>query len=385
MRIAIISTMGSAPWGGSEELWAAAARAALTQGHDVAIATYKWPKMHPRVVDLQRRGARLFMRQQPKYPRVSALIARLLPSFRAVLAWKPDIICISQGATYDVPLNQEYDTLLRSLRGGAFPYIVICQFNSDAHVPMPSVRDKAIEYFSRAGYVAFVSRNNLRVAERQIARRLPNAIVLRNPVNLSDTAPVPWPESQTVRIACVARLEVLWKGQDVLFEALGSPAWRGRDWRLSICGEGPDREYLESLARYYDIAERVDFLGQVADVRAIWADHHLLVLPSRGEGSPLALMEAMLCGRPSIVTDVGGNKEWVEDGQSGFIAEIPQAHSLSAAVERAWAARAQWESMGLRAHYEAMNRIDPRPGKTLLNLLPEAARLYRIHARDAGA
>ena len=41
--------------------------------------------------------------------------------------------------------------------------------------------------------------------------------------------------------------------------------------------------------------------------------NHLLVLPSRAEGTPIALVEAMICARPAVVTDVGGNVEWLED------------------------------------------------------------------------
>lgn len=374
MRIAVISTMSGFPWGGSEELWAAMAGDALKQGHDVAVATYRWPELHPRILALGRQGARVFTRRRPKYLRLGAILARLLPPFRKLFAWKPDVICISQGATYDVPLNQEYNSLMRSLHASSVPYLVVCQFNSDAHVPTQIVREKAIEYFSRASYVGFVSADNLQIAERQLARKLPNGIVLRNPVNLSDLTLAAWPVSGSVRMASVARLEVLWKGQDVLFEALSSPTWRDRDWRLSVCGEGQDRAYLESLARYYNIAERVDFLGHVGDVRAIWADHHMLVLTSRGEGTPLSLVEAMLCGRPSVVTDVGGNTEWVQEGLTGFIAEAPSAQAFGAALDRAWAARAEWETMGVRAHQDAMDRIDPQPGKTLLNLALETAR-----------
>ena len=55
----------------------------------------------------------------------------------------------------------------------------------------------------------------------------------------------------------------------------------------------------------------------------IWAEHHALVLPSRFEGMPLVVVEAMLCGRPCIVTDVGGNAELIRDGINGFLAKAP--------------------------------------------------------------
>ena len=52
---------------------------------------------------------------------------------------------------------------------------------------------------------------------------------------------------------------------------------------------------------------------------------------------PLALVEAMLCGRTAVVTDVGGNAEWIEDGETGFVAEAATAKSFGAALkERGW-------------------------------------------------
>ena len=58
------------------------------------------------------------------------------------------------------------------------------------------------------------------------------------------------------------------------------------------------------------------FAGYQSDVRAIWAREQLLVMSSRDEGTPLALVEAMLCGRSAIVSDVGGNQEWVTEAQT---------------------------------------------------------------------
>ena len=97
-------------------------------------------------------------------------------------------------------------------------------------------------------------------------------------------------------------------------------------------------------------------------------------MASRTEGTPLALVEAMLCGRPSVVSDVGGNLEWVVEPRNGFIAEAPSVRSFGAALERAWAARADWEAIGKAAHHDALGLIDPTPGKSLLELITAAAR-----------
>ena len=136
------------------------------------------------------------------------------------------------------------------------------------------------------------------------------------------------------------------KGQDLLLQALSGEPWKGCCWLLRFYGAGPDRPYLGRLADYYQISERVEFCGHVRDVRSIWADNHLLVMSSRSEGTPLALVEAMICARPAVVTDVGGHMEWVEEPATGFVAEAASARSLDVALERGWGALTRLGSNG---------------------------------------
>ena len=137
---------------------------------------------------------------------------------------------------------------------------------------------------------------------------------------------------------------------------------------------------MKTLARHYAIADRVEFCGYVDDIRSIWQANHLLVLPSRDEGTPLALVEAMLCGRPAVVTDVGGNAEWIDDGETGFVAEAPTARSFGAALERAWLANTQWQKMGARAQKSA-SRFDKSAGKSLLRVVLDAVPAHRNQIR----
>jgi glycosyltransferase involved in cell wall biosynthesis len=250
------------------------------------------------------------------------------------------------------------------------PYIVICQWNDEIlGLPHDSLRQIAVDYLSRARNVAFVSGRNLRVTERQIAADLPNACVVRNPVNLTSLNPVPYPNSDVVKMANVARLDAQCKAQDVLLQTLSGDHWKQRAWMLRFYGSGDDRSYLERLAKHYNVAGKVEFCGHVSDVRSIWADNHLLVMPSRSEGTPLALVEAMICARPSVVTDVGGNTEWIDEPSTGFIAEASSARSLNKALERAWQARNDWELIGQRAHQVAMSKANPHPEEAILSLL----------------
>ncbi len=110
----------------------------------------------------------------------------------------------------------------------------------------------------------FVSNANRQLSEKQIGGELPNAEVIWNPLNVSCRAPLSWPplsDSGELRLACVGRLYLPHKGQDLLFEALASPIWRERPWRLYLYGEGPMRGSLEWLAQRLGIADRVVFAG----------------------------------------------------------------------------------------------------------------------------
>ena len=140
---------------------------------------------------------------------------------------------------------------------------------------------------------------------------------------------------------------------------------------MNIYGDGPDRAYLERLCGFYGIQDKVTFHGRVSDIRALWAQNQLLLMPSLIEGMPLAIVEAMLCARPCVVTDIGGHTEWISEGQEGFVAEATSVNSLGKAMERAWQAKARWEAMGQAAHERARKQYDPQPGKTLWDLITE--------------
>lgn len=278
----------------------------------------------------------------------------ILPLVRAYLAkLEPDLVVISQGTNFD---GIAYIDLCRS---AGRPYVVISQKAID-HL-WPPDRDRSM---MRAGLQAamrcyFVSQHNLRLTESQIAATLANAEIAHNPFLVSGNA-LPWPHAEdgAIRLACVARLETGEKGQDILLHVLARQSWRARNLSVSFFGAGVNREALRGLAGYLSLGN-VAFPGFADDVDSIWRTHHALVLPSRSEGLPLALVEAMLCGRFGIVTAEGGSAEIVEDGRTGFIASAAQIDAVDRTLERAWAARSDWESIG-KAAREAVTRMIPK-------------------------
>ncbi len=123
---------------------------------------------------------------------------------------------------------------------------------------------------------------------------------------------VPPATATPLRLLLIGSLAQLYKGPDVLIKAVALNAARGLDLRLTIIGDGKHRPELEALARECGIAERVIFAGRLpagAAIRAELDQADLFVLPSRTEGMPRALLEAMARGLPCLASSVGGIPE----------------------------------------------------------------------------
>ena len=110
------------------------------------------------------------------------------------------------------------------------------------------------------------------------------------------------------------------------------------------------------------------FHGHVSDVRGIWYDNHLLVLPSRCEGTPISLVEAMIWGHPAVVTGVGGNAEWVTEPE-----RVPGRGSQREVGRRRDGAglgcSRSLAGAGSHVHVDATALFDPAAERTLLQML----------------
>jgi glycosyltransferase involved in cell wall biosynthesis len=262
---------------------------------------------------------------------------------------------VSQGANFD---GLAYSDLCR-ISGRR--YVIISQKAAD--YLWPSDKDRVVmrSAFQSALRCYFVSRHNLQLTEFQIGETLMKAEIVHNPFLVSGS-PLLWPgnKDHSIKLACVARLETGEKGQDILLQVLARPRWRNRNLSVSFFGAGCNGKALSELAQRLELTN-VDFPGFVSDVESIWKTHHALVLPSRTEGLPLALVEAMMCGRFGIVTNEGGSAEVLEEGRTGFIANSAKVDELDIAMERAWAMREQWESIGKAAAMAIRAMVPPDP------------------------
>ena len=143
-------------------------------------------------------------------------------------------------------------------------------------------------------------------------------------------------------------------------EVLSRSHWRNRNIDVTLVGSGTNEGGLRREAERLKLAS-VEFAGFVNDVEELWTRHHALLLASRYEGLPLSLVEAMLCGRACIVTDVGGNRELVRDGVNGFLAKAATADLLDEAMNRAWENRMRLKEMGETAAADVRKCVSRDP------------------------
>lgn len=383
MRLAYVSIMARSPWGACEALWTQAALRALQLGHEVLISVYRWDECPPAIAQLERAGARIDFRPRDRWSRRSALVSRLRRTYKALEEFAPDVICVSQGGTYDIARGGSNSELRNALARTRAPYVLLC--HCEQPVPHHRRLQRAREAFTHAAVVGVLADRLRKLSEVHLGIALPHARVFHNPVNLQQIAALPWPRSESLRLAFVGRLDPV-KNLKLLVEVLAQPSWLQRDWTLTVCGVGPERELVEQHPTLNPILkERIRFAGYVSDIAAVWAAHQVLVMPSQFEGVPLAMVEAMLCARPVVATDIGGVAEWLHEGHSGFLIAQPTAADVNSALERMWAARQQLASMGIGAHEDALAKRDADPAGTLHSWLEQAALAAQIpgHASES--
>lgn len=138
-------------------------------------------------------------------------------------------------------------------------------------------------------------------------------------------------------VGIVARLAPI-KAHDVFLAVAARVRQTLPAARFLVVGDGEQRLALEQQATALGLADAVRFLGWRADIDRLYADLDVVVLTSRNEGSPVALIEAMAAGVPVVATDVGGVADVVEHGATGLLAPVDDAAGLAGHVLRLLAA-----------------------------------------------
>ena len=368
------------PWGGSEPLWSSAAEHLARRGNEVRVSAKDWGTPVPQVERLRLAGCQIFYRyDQYRLPSfVTRQIRRIFPPPEYKKAHVRsagegvDLVIVSLGDNWGLRDGLAW---LEAARLSGYRYVVIAHSAVVYWWPEDNDADKVAECYESACASYFVSQAVLELSRRQFASPLRHGKVVRNPFNVRYDAQPPWPDGlphDALGLACVGRLDVISKGQDVLLQVLALQHWRERNVRLSLIGNGPNERCLRRMAEQLEL-NNIDFAGNRENIEEVWSKHHALVLPSRFEGMPLTLVEAMLCGRPCIVTDVGGNRELVRDGINGFLAKAPTVELLDEAMNRAWESRGRLKEIGCTATRDARQFVSRDPGEDFANELAAVA------------
>lgn len=181
----------------------------------------------------------------------------------------------------------------------------------DAHVAVGEASARRMEDFYALGRSAVLS--------------IPNCV----PDVAGDPGPPPARSDGQIVVGSVGRLNLM-KAHDVLLRAIAQVD----RVRVIVLGEGAQRTALEKLATELGVSDRFELPGWVDNPRAHLPGFDVMALPSRSEGFPLAIVEAMLAARPVVATRVGSVPEAVTDGETGILVDKDDVDGLAAALRR---------------------------------------------------
>lgn len=354
-------------WGGSEELWFNVSEKLMSKDFEIHVYKDIIDKNHFKFKTLLKKDVELHSFQTVAFGLYKVLyyiIAYLrFPLFNH-LRWayyarrvfrmkglqktmrqvKPDYVYISQGINYD---GMDYAHLIEKLK---VPYSIICQKVIETDFPSDEKTNTQIrKTFLNAHKIFFVSNHNKVITEEQIGAYLPQSVVILNPNKFQDLKDIPSTVFNPERVVflCIGRFYIFDKGQDILIRILNKGKWRKRNIMVHLIGKGIDEHAIANRIKHYDL-DNIEFREYNDNILDNWRDAQGLILPSRHEGLPLVLLEAMSLGKICIVGNAGGSNEIVDDGHNGFIGD-PTTESFDAAMERAWQARNKWEAISLNA------------------------------------
>ena len=149
-------------------------------------------------------------------------------------------------------------------------------------------------------------------------------------------------------------------GVDVIAQAFAQAARERPELRLIMLGNGSQAARLRQIFMQGDVAERVVYPGHASydDLPRYYSKADLYLSASHSDGTSISLLEAMACGRPALVSDIPGNKEWVQEGVNGWLFPDGDAAALARAILAAVDQRQRLPEMGAAACEIADQRAD---------------------------
>jgi glycosyltransferase involved in cell wall biosynthesis len=265
-------------------------------------------------------------------PEMSSFMLRAIP---AALALHREFTFDASLAFFGIPGGPAAYVLKRlrrvpyvvSLRGGDVPGFLPSDLKGFHTLTRPVIR----HIWKHAAAVVANSQGLAELAG-QTAGDMP-VPVIANGVDTERFAPgPPGSASEPARLLFVGRV-VRQKGLDILLPALAGLA-KQHEFHLDVVGDGGEVKELKALAERLGIGDKVSFLGwrDRDALPGLYARSDVFVFPSRDEGMPNAVLEAMASGLPVVATDIAGNEELVRHGQTGLLTPCEDAAALTEAL-----------------------------------------------------
>ena len=179
-------------------------------------------------------------------------------------------------------------------------------------------------------------------------------------VNLDHFAPSPVPRPPSQFTLFCNRSWELRYGVDVLAKAFVKVAQQNPNVDLLLLGGGSQGQAIRQILQRGGVLDRVSMPGQITqkDLPRFYHMADLYLSPSHVDGSSVSLMEALACGLPCLVSDIPANKEWVVEGENGWLFPDGEADALAAKILAAIAQRGKLPEIGAAARRSAERRAD---------------------------
>jgi glycosyltransferase involved in cell wall biosynthesis len=300
--------------------------------HPVFFCSPKNIRLNERLLEIQSATGNLEIRPTPFTTRkLQGLRNRFANASAGALALllgqeNPDIILCIQGEIEDGSLAL---CAAERMHAPCISYIPVPHRMALMGAKLGAVRDALNAYLFRKpdGWITISDSMKTLLEERGATAPIE---IVHNGIDLARFAPrdktaaraaLGLPTDKTI-FGTIGRIEFNQKQQDFLVRTF-SNAWKNRNnMHLVITGDGPDRERLEALIKELGLQEQVTLLPWQADSSLVYSALDLLIIPSRFEGVPLVMLEALACGVPVIGSARDGMKDilpadWIFEPENG--------------------------------------------------------------------
>ncbi|UCE27771.1 MAG: glycosyltransferase [Candidatus Coatesbacteria bacterium] len=364
LRIAIY--IGQLGRGGAEGQVALLARGLLDRGHDVRIATGGSaadaipPELSNRVTHLPGRprlarwqSLRKFLREfEPDVLHSQLSVANVFGTFAGAAERVP---CRIMSLLSTDPLKSAPIKAAERLAA---------KFTHRVMVNSAGVLEVALGRLGVLEDKVVLIYNGVDTERFNPARKTKHEGAVRGALDIPEDVPV---------VGMVANLHAI-KDHATLLAAISgihSDVTAGEKAYMLLVGSGPEEEVIRDTAAESGLLPYVRFAGSVADVEQYYSAMDVFALTSRAEGFSNAVLEAMASGLPCVVTDVGGNREAVEDGVTGFVVPPGNAGAVREKL------LALLKEGGLRAGMGAAGRRAAVEKFGVDRMVKETERMYR--------